>query len=188
MANIIIAYHSGFGHTEVVAQKVAEGVTAAGSQVTVLNVEKITDADWAALENADGIIFGSPTYMGNVSGPFKVFADATSKPWFGQKWKDKIAAGFTNSGGLSGDKVGTLNAMFTLASQHQMVWVSTGVFPSAYTGDGKGLNRIGGWTGLMTQASNDPASETNPPAEDQLTAVEFGKRVAVATQRWVKGK
>jgi multimeric flavodoxin WrbA len=37
----------------------------------------ITEADWAALDAADAIIFGSPTYMGMASWQFKKFADAT---------------------------------------------------------------------------------------------------------------
>jgi len=40
--------------------------------------------------------------MGGASADFKKFADTSSKPWFGQKWKDKIAAGFTNSATMNG--------------------------------------------------------------------------------------
>ena len=59
---------------------------------------------WETLAAADAIVFGSPTYMGNVSWQFKSFADASSKPWYGQAWKDKLAAGFTNSASINGDK------------------------------------------------------------------------------------
>ena len=57
------------------------------------------------LELADAIIFGAPTYMGGASGPFKTFIDSTSKSYATGAWKDKIAAGFTNSASRSGDKV-----------------------------------------------------------------------------------
>ncbi len=187
MPHICIAYHSGFGHTEVLAKKVAEGVTSAGCTADLHNVAELSDDLWAHLAKADGIIFGSPTYMGSVSAPFKAFMDASSKPWFAQAWKDKMAAGFTNSGGLSGDKLGTLNTISVFAAQHSMVWVSQGIWPSAYSGDGKGHNRLGSWIGLMAQSDNAPAGEANPNAEDQSYAVAFGARVGAATVRWVKG-
>lgn len=187
MAHICIAYHSGFGHTEVMAKKVAEGVKASGCSVDLHNVAEVNDALFEHLAKADGIIFGSPTYMGSVSAPFKAFMDASSKPWYGQAWKDKLASGFTNSGGLNGDKAATLQAMSTFAAQHSMIWVSQGLFPSAYTGDGKGTNRLGSWLGAMAQSGNDGASETNPDAQDQASAVLFGERFGKAALRWVKG-
>jgi hypothetical protein len=48
--------------------------------------------------------------MASVSAPFKAFMDATSNEVMakGFAWKDKIAAGFTNSGSRSGDKLASL--------------------------------------------------------------------------------
>ena len=62
-----IAYHSGFGHTAVLAEAVAAGAREAGAHVSVIAVDQMTDADWDILDAADGIVFGSATYMGNVS-------------------------------------------------------------------------------------------------------------------------
>ena len=93
MSKIAIVFHSGYGHTQRMAQAVAEG--AAGELITIDAEGNLTEAQWATLAAADAIIFGSPTYMGSVSWQFKKFADASSKPWFTQVWKDKIAAGFT---------------------------------------------------------------------------------------------
>ena len=76
MTKTVVVYHSGYGHTQRVAQFVAEGAKA-----TVIAIDadgNITDADWEALDAADAIIFGSPTYMGMASWQFKKFADATS--------------------------------------------------------------------------------------------------------------
>ncbi|NBX86373.1 MAG: flavodoxin family protein [Proteobacteria bacterium] len=184
MAKVVIAYHSGFGHTDVMAQRVAEGVKAAGVEVSLRKVDVLDDALWAELAAADGIIFGTPTYMANVSAPFKAFMDASSKPWFGQLWKDKLAGGFTNSGGLSGDKLGTLQALVHFAAQHSMIWVSQGVWPSAYSNDGKGSNRLSSWLGAMAQSGNSPAGVDNPNAEDQASARLFGERFGVAVMRW----
>lgn len=63
----------------------------------------LPDGTWEALQAADAIIMGSPTYMGGVSWQFKKFADASSKLWFSQTWKHKVAAGFTNSASMNGE-------------------------------------------------------------------------------------
>ena len=95
MTKTVVIFHSGYGHTQRVAQFVAEG---ADAQLITIDADgNITDADWAALDAADAIIMGSPTYMGMASWQFKKFADATSKKWFTSAWKDKVAGGFTCS-------------------------------------------------------------------------------------------
>lgn len=84
---IVIAYHSGYGHTAAQAQAVARGAAeASGTSVEPRPVDELTDELWAALDAADAIIFGAPTYMGGPSGVFKLFADASSKVWFRGGW------------------------------------------------------------------------------------------------------
>ena len=88
MARIAVVFHSGYGHTLRMAQAVADG---ADAQLVAIDADGGVDADgWETLDSADAIIFGSPTYMANVSWQFKKFADASSKQWFSQSWKDKI--------------------------------------------------------------------------------------------------
>ncbi|MBU6272842.1 MAG: flavodoxin family protein [Betaproteobacteria bacterium] len=178
MTAIVIAYHSGYGHTRRVAQAVQQGAAAlAGTQVTLLDVTAIDDAGWAALGAADAIVFGAPTYMGGPSGPFKVFADATAKAWFTQAWKDKLAGGFTCSLSMSGDKFSTLSYFVTLAMQHGMIWVGTGTHPAATPGDPNAINRLGGYLGVMAQADNVPP-EQSPPEGDLASARDYGRRIA----------
>ena len=74
-----IAYHSGFGHTAVLADAVAAGSREAGADVTAIAVDRMTDVDWDILDAADGIVFGSATYMGNVSAGFQTFAEQTGQ-------------------------------------------------------------------------------------------------------------
>ena len=109
---VAIVYHSGYGHTAVVAEHVAKGAgEVPGVEAALYKVEDLASPDngpWDQLAAADAIIFGAPTYMGSASAPFKQFADASSKVWFTQGWKDKLSAGFTNSGSWSGDKLNTL--------------------------------------------------------------------------------
>ena len=130
MSNIVIVYHSGYGHTQKLAEAVHAGAQDAGATVRLLAVGDVDDAGWAALDAADAIVFGAPTYMGGPSAQFKQFADATSKAWFTQKWKDKIAAGFTNSATMNGDKFSTIQYFVTLSMQHGMVWVGTSLMPA----------------------------------------------------------
>ena len=77
MSKTVVVYHSGYGHTQRVAQFVAEGASA---QLIDIDANgDLTEAQWADLDAADAIIMGSPTYMGMASWQFKKFADATSK-------------------------------------------------------------------------------------------------------------
>ena len=175
-SNIVIVYHSGYGHTKKVAEAVAEG---SGGTLLAIDAEgNLPEGGWEQLAAAKPIVFGSPTYMGSVSWQFKKFADASSKPWYGQAWKDKLAAGFTNSATMNGDKHSTLHYFITLSQQHSMLWVGTGLMPSnskAATRDD--LNYVGSFSGLMTQSPSD-ASADEVPAGDLATAKLFGARVA----------
>jgi NAD(P)H dehydrogenase (quinone) len=189
MSKIVIVYHSGYGHTKKAAEAVLAGTLGAGADAKLIAVGELDDAGWAELDGADAIIFGAPTYMGGPSADFKKFADASSKPWFGQKWKDKIAAGFTNSATMNGDKFSTIQYFVTLAMQHSMIWAGTGMMPAntkAATRDD--LNYVGGFTGLLTQSPADASPEEAPPPGDLETAKEFGARVAAATARWIAGR
>jgi len=183
MTRIVIAFHSGYGHTRRVAESVQAGAAAvAGVQAALLDVSQVSDAQWAELAAADAIVFGSPTYMGGPSGDFKKFADASAKVWFSQGWKDKLAGGFTCSLNMSGDKYSTLMYFVTLAMQHGMVWVGTGMMPPARPGHPEELNRLGSSIGVMAQADNVPP-EQSPPRGDLETAQLYGQRIAEQARR-----
>ena len=157
MSRLSIVFHSGYGHTKVVAERVKAGAErVAGTEVQLIPVEEV-ETRWADLEASDAIVFGSPTYMGNVSGPFKMFMDASSKPWLEQKWKDKLAAGFTISGSPSGDKLNTLQSLMIFAMQHGMVWIGNAEMPY----NEQGINRLGSFSGVMAQAGQVPP-DRNP--------------------------
>jgi NAD(P)H dehydrogenase (quinone) len=184
MTTVAIVYHSGYGHTAVVANEVAEGVRMAGATPVVLKIEGLTQDFQPLLDEAsraDAIVFGSPTYMGDVSAPLKAFFEASSKIWYGQGWKDKVAGGFTNSYNQGGNKDNTLGSIIVLAMQHSMIWVGTGVMPanpapSQETGADK-VNRMSYMLGLASQSDNAGADVT-PPSGDKETARLYGQRVA----------
>ncbi|MBA4177393.1 MAG: NADPH-dependent FMN reductase [Leptothrix sp. (in: Bacteria)] len=184
MSAIVIVYHSGYGHTQKVAEAVAAG---SGGRLLAIDAEgNLPDLDgkggWEQLAAAKAIVFGSPTYMGSVSWQFKKFADASSKPWFSQQWKNKLAAGFTNSASMNGDKLSTLHYLFTLSQQHGMLWVGTGMMPSnrkASTRDD--INYVASSSGLMTTTPSDAGAD-EMVAGDIATAKAFGQRVAEAVE------
>ena len=184
MANIAVVFHSGYGHTLRMAQSVADG---AGAELVAIDAEgNVSEEGWATLNDADAIIMGSPTYMGNVSWQFKKFADASSKPWFSQAWKDKIFAGFTNSATMNGDKLSTLHYLFTLAMQHAGIWVGTGMMPSnAKAAQRNDINFVGSFSGAMAQSPSDSAPAEMLPG-DLETARLFGQRVAQVAARMQK--
>ena len=182
MAKVVVVFHSGYGHTLRMAQAVAEG---AGAELVAIDAEgNLTDANWETLNAADAIIMGSPTYMGSVSWQFKKFADASSKPWFSQAWKDKVFAGFTNSASMNGDKHSTLHYLFTLAMQQSGIWVGTGLMPSnTKAAQRNDINYVGSFSGAMAQSPSD-SSPAEMPQGDLDTAKLFGQRVAEVTAKF----
>ncbi|TSE27984.1 p-benzoquinone reductase [Tepidimonas thermarum] len=182
MPNIVVVYHSGYGHTQRMAQAVAEG---AGAQLLAIDAEgNLPEGGWEQLDAADAIIMGSPTYMGSVSWQFKKFADASSKVWFVQKWKDKVFAGFTNSATMNGDKLSTLHYLFTLAMQHGGIWVGTGLMPSnTKAAQRNDVNYVGSSAGAMATTPSD-ASAQEMLSGDLETARLFGQRVAAVTAQF----
>ncbi|MGH8389454.1 MAG: flavodoxin family protein [Pseudomonas sp.] len=189
MSNVVVVYHSGYGHTRVMAEAVADGVQRyPGSTCRLIAVQDV-DEHWDRLHQADAIIFGAPTYMGSASADFKGFMDATASFYLAQPWRDKLAAGFTNSGCLCGDKLNTLLQMAVFAAQHSMIWVGLDVLPArSATGEFDGqLNRLGSSLGAMAQSNVEQSPQQAPPAEDCRTAAQLGERVARLAARMGRG-
>jgi len=186
---VAIVYHSGYGHTKVQAEAVLAGVQSVDAVDGVLISVDDVDSQWEVLDGAAAIVFGSPIYMGNVSAAFQAFAEKSSKRWMSLSWKDKLAAGFVNSGSQSGDKLQGLNALITLAQQHGMIWVGLGLHPgnNSSTASVNDLNRLGGFGGAFAQSNVDQGADATPPEADRKTAAHLGKRVAEAAVRWTRG-
>ena len=181
MSKVAVVYHSGYGHTAKQAEAVAKG---AGAELIAIDPNgEISEPQWATLDAADAIVFGSPTYMGTVSWQFKKFADASSKAWFTQKWKDKVFGGFTNSATMNGDKHSTIHYFMTLAMQHGGVWVGTGLMPAnSKAAKRDDVNYVGSFAGAMMQTPSD-ASADEVNAGDLETARLYGERIAKAASR-----
>ena len=189
MTQVAVLFHSGYGHTLKQAEAVRDGAAeAAGVHAELVPIDaqgELPEGAWERLSKADAIVFGSPTYMGGPSWQFKKFADASSKVWGAQGWKDKVAAGFTNSASINGDKGATLSYLFTFAMQHSMLWVGTGLMPSnSKAAQRSDVNWLGSFSGAMAQSPSDASPEEGPLPGDLETARLFGRRVAETASRW----
>ena len=178
---IAIVYFSGYGHTAKQAEAVHAGAASTAAKATLYRVDEhgdLPEASWAEISASDAIIYGSPTYMGGPAWQFKKFADASSKLWYGQAWKNKVAAGFTNSASNNGDKGSTISYFVTLAMQHGQIWVGPGVMPSNTKAHGPAdINWAGGYTGALAISPSDASADEAPRAGDLATAHALGVRV-----------
>ena len=186
MSLISVVYHSGFGHTRRMAEQVSDGAESVrGATAELFDVEA-DGFDWSDLSGADAIVFGSPTYLGGLSGRFKTALDGTGQIWARQGWRDKLAAGFTVSSNASGDKLQTLLQMVVIACQHGMHWIGPGMMPGDPTlpNDPENINRLGSWVGAMALCRHEDGADL--VASDAATARALGVRIAVVAESRVR--
>jgi NAD(P)H dehydrogenase (quinone) len=196
MANLAVVFQSGKGHTRTLAESILKGINSVeGASGSLLETrgQDIKDGRFAneslmeALDASDGIVFGCATYMGSASAIFKAFLEAVFlQRWFEQRWKDKVAAGFTNSASQNGDKLTTLFQLSVFAMQMGRIWVGVSDLPgNNWSGGARSdLNRLGCWVGAMGQSNAD---EDKPSIGDIDTAERLGARVALITRRLKDG-
>lgn len=172
--SIAVIYHSNYGHTKRVAEAVVTGTRQQLPETQARAID-VHDVDWDFLDAADLLVFGSAVYMGSVTAEFKTFMDETSKRWYHRQWEGKWAAGFANSGGLSGDKLAVLQQICLYTMQHGMNWIGLPLMPTGH--NDTDLNRLSSFLGLMTQSGDAPPEET-PCQGDIDTAIWFGDHLA----------
>lgn len=191
MSTISIVYFSGSGTTDSVAKLIVAGVETfnkAHCYLLRISLEHIVNGRWnhpetlETLTASDGIIFGSPTYMGSVASPFKAFMETTSEFWPAQTWKNKVAAGFTCCSSPSGDNLSSLIQLAVFAAQHGMIWIGQSELPGKYASGGSpdDANRLGSFLGLAIQVTTGENLQ-QAPSGDRKTAMLFGQRVAELT-------
>ena len=179
MKRIAIVHHSAHGHTEHIARHIRTGCNGVSGVIAdLLRAEELVAAP-EQLGDYDGIVLGSPTYLGGVSGPFKSFMDATGGMWRRQSLKGKLAAGFTVSSLPAGDKQSTLLSLFVFCMQHGMLWMGNPILPEQHVGVpyDEAANRLGSWSGLMAQAGHASPADAFVPG-DAKTARLFGSNFA----------
>lgn len=133
---ILIVYDSKTGNTEKMALAVAEGTKETeGVDVLVKKAGKTTNED---LLKADGIIVGSPTYYGQMSGKIKAMFDESVK--IHGKLEGKIGAAFTSSGGIASGAETTIISILEAMLVHGMIIqgrASSGHYGAAAVGEPK---------------------------------------------------
>lgn len=185
MSNIAIVYYSQGGATAMIAHSVAQGVIDAGAHADLYSLEshQVIDGRWQdpltieRLANADAILFGAPTYTGEVAVPFKAFADATAEVWQARSWQGKLAGGFSLPAHAAGDQRLTLQYFALLAGQHGMDWAHwEGVQPD------DGARRLGAVQGLVGQLADDDAAYALQPG-DVIAGNLYGRHIAMLAAR-----
>jgi NAD(P)H dehydrogenase (quinone) len=189
---VAIVYFSGYGHTARQAEAVRVGAQSIrNALVSVYRINETGDLPAGALEelsSADAFIYGSPTYMGGPAWQFKKFADSSAKAFFARKWKDKLAAGFTNSASINGDKYSTIQYFWTLSQQHGQIWIGTGLLPANLKAHAPtDVNWTAGFAGALAISPSDASPEEAPRSGDLETATLLGTRVAEFAKRLSRG-
>jgi hypothetical protein len=73
--------------------------------------------------------------------------------------------------------------------QHAMIWVGQGEMGPMYEDNGMPsgdiINRIGSFSGVMTQSNHKSSPDIAPPKGDIETAKIYGKRVAAVAAKFL---
>lgn len=117
MPKVIVIYDSKSGNTQKAAALVADGVKSVAGTNCVLR--KVKDAKLDDLLEADGIIIGSPTYYGTMSGKVKQLLDKSVE--LHGKLEGKVGAAFTSSGGTASGAETTILSILQALLIHGMI-------------------------------------------------------------------
>jgi NAD(P)H dehydrogenase (quinone) len=179
-AKVGIVWHSGTGYTSLLAEAIAQGA-AESAEVVRLQIDPAdiiegrygNEEAITALDDCDGIIFGSPTYMGSVSAQTKAFLDACLSRWYERAWRGKLGAAFTVSSTPSGDKLNALYDLLIFGMQMGMVWAGQDESPIS----GDNANRLGVYVGVAAQPDYQAEAPTLMTG-DATGGERLGRRVA----------
>jgi flavorubredoxin len=95
MKNVLVVYLSIAGHTEQLAEYIAEGIRIAGCEAEVKKISEIkSEKD---LQGYDGYVFGCPTYHRDMPEPMKTFLFLVHKAGLGGKVGGAFGS-YTHSG------------------------------------------------------------------------------------------
>lgn len=111
---VLVLYYSTYGHTETMAQAIAEGARSAGTEVSLKRVPELMSEEVARQAGAnleqradiatpgelvdyDAIIIGTPTRFGRVSSQMANFLDQTGGLWAEGKLIGKVGGAFVST-------------------------------------------------------------------------------------------
>ncbi|WP_447553522.1 NAD(P)H:quinone oxidoreductase [Vreelandella sp. EE22] len=196
MAKLLVLYYSMYGHVDTLAAAVAEGAKEVeGVEVSVKRVPETMpkeaynnaggkqdfttpEASPGELADYDGIIVGTPTRFGNMSGQMRTFFDQTGGLWANGSLRGKVASVFTSTGTGGGEEM-TVTSTWTTLAHHGMV-----IVPIGYGIDEQfDISEVSGGNpyGAATLAGGDGSRQ---PSERELKLARFqGKMVAEVTAK-----
>jgi len=191
MAKVLVLYYSSYGHIEQMAKAVADGVRAAGAEVTVKRVPELVPPEVAKkagfkldqaapiatideLPQYDAIIFGTGTRYGNMTAQMKSFIDQTGPLWARGALVGKVGSVFTSSATQHGGQESTILTFHPVLLHLGMVIVG---LPYAFQGQ-MGVSEVMGNSpyGASTIAAGDGSRQ---PSAIELAGARFqGQHVA----------
>lgn len=140
---ILIVFYSMYGHVHKLAEAVAEGAKEVkGSEVIIrrvpetlseeilekmgaLNIQRsmanIPLCTLEEMEDADAILFGTPTRFGNMCGQMRQFLDNTGQLWAKGALIGKIGSVFTSTGTQHGGQESTILSFHITLLHHGML-------------------------------------------------------------------
>jgi len=191
MTKVLVLYYSSYGHTEIMANAIADGAREAGAEVTMKRVPELVPADVAQasgfkaeqaadiaspdeLANYDAIIFGTPTRFGNMAAQMRNFLDQTGGLWANDALVGKVGSVFATTASQHGGQETTITSFHTTLFHHGMVVVG---LPYSFEGNTR-MDEISGGTpyGATTMAGGDGS---RMPSDNELAGARFqGAHVA----------
>ena len=152
---ILVCYYSRSGNTEKMAEAIAKGIGNEGVNCDLIAVKQVRVDE---LLKYDALIFGSPTYYGQMAADMKKLIDESVKHH--GKLAGKIGGAFSSSGMMGGGGETTILSILKALMIHGMVVV----------GDAS-LQHYGP---LAIESPNEEAIET---------CVKYGQKIAALTKK-----
>jgi NAD(P)H dehydrogenase (quinone) len=189
MAKVLVLYYSMYGHTETMAQAVAEGArSVAGTEVTIKRVPELMPPDVAKKAGAkldqkapiatveelpgyDAIVFGIPTRFGNMCAQMRNFLDQTGGLWLSGGLIGKVGSVFTGTASQHGGQETTITSFHSTLLHQGMVIVGV-----PYSEQGLlNMDEITGGTpyGASTITKGDGSRQ---PSKNELAIARFQGR------------
>jgi len=200
-AKVLVLYYSTYGHTEHLANAIADGARSAGADATVKRVPELMSPEVAKragakteqsapvarpeeLADYDAIVVGSPTRFGRVSAQIANFLDQTGGLWAGGKLIGKVGGAFVSTASQHGGAETTLFSILTNLMHHGMITVG---LPYAFSGLTRMDEITGGAPyGATTLAGADGARQ---PSENELAGARFqGRHIAEVATTLLRGR
>ena len=191
MAKILVLYYSTYGHTEAMAEAVAEGARSAGATADIRRVAETVPEEAARaahfkldqkapiatvdeIATYDAIIVGTGTRFGRMTSQMAAFWDQTGPLWMKGALVGKLGAAFTSTASQHGGQETTLFSIITNLLHQGMI--ITGL-PYAFQGQLK-LDEVTGGTPYGASTLTGPDGSRQPSANELDGARFLGKHVA----------